>query len=88
MAALIYSLCIRVTSALQEIFLEARMVKRREGKEFSKSPSAINGLETHFLEMSSHIPLSESRMCQLMGDNSSQEVVFNEFAPGSIIIFE
>ena len=77
-----------VIATLQEIFLEARMVKRREEKEFFKNPSAINGLETHFLEMSSHISLSESRMCQLMEDNSSQEVIFNDFAPGSIIVFE
>ena len=83
-----FIICIHAVAALQEIFLEARMVKRREEKQFYKNSLAINGLETHVLEMSSHVSLSDSRMCQLTGDSTSQEVIFNDFSPGSIIVFE
>ncbi len=66
--------------------MEARLVKKSD-EEFSKSAGFINGLDTHELDMRSHIQLSESKFCHLVNQGSTQEVQFNEFCPGSIIAF-
>ncbi len=57
---------------------------------FERDPATINGLESHVLDMRTHIQLEESQFCSLRtsGDNgNTQEVVFTEFPPGSIIAF-
>lgn len=77
-----------VPGVVKEIILEARMVKRSpEGSEFEKQHAYINGLDSHVLELRTHIPLEESHFCQLVNQSSTQEVQFNEFCPGSIIAF-
>ena len=64
------------------------MVKKSpEGPKFERQYGSINGLECHSLEMRTHISLQESRFCRLVNQSSTQEVQFNEFCPGSIIIF-
>ena len=49
----------------------------------------INGLRDHVVDMRSSVSLGESHMCRLSGEEggSTQEVVFTDFCPGSIIIF-
>lgn len=79
-----------VPGQVQEIILEARLMKRVGGAEFQRASDVINGLEDHMVDMRRHVSLSESNMCHLSGDGggSTQEVVFNDFSPGSIIIFK
>ena len=80
-----------VPGLVSEIILEARLVKKDggEGEGFQQSSQLINGLETHVLDMRKHISLSESHMCRVASEEggSTQEVVFTDFCPGSIIIF-
>ena len=79
-----------VPGTVQEIVLEARLVKRSpDVGEFQKELRVINGLSSHVLEMRRHIQLGESKFCHLSsGSNGNiQEVVFNEFSPGSVIVF-
>ena len=66
--------------------MEARLVKKSD-EEFGKVTGYINGLETHELDMRAHIQLGDSHFCQLVSQGSTQEVQFNEFCPGSIIVF-
>lgn len=66
--------------------MEARLVQRSPAPPtFSHDPGYINGLASHKLELSSHIPIAQSRICHLAQD---QEVVFTNFPPGSVIVFE
>ncbi len=70
--------------------LEARLVKRSpDTDQFKRDPATINGLESHVLDMRTHIQLEESQFCELRtsGGGNTQEVVFTEFSPGSIIAF-
>ena len=81
-----------VPGIIQEIIIEARLVRRvPDTPSFEKDDYVINGLQSHVLEMRSHIPLLESHMCHLApgseGGNGTQEVVFDDFCPGSIIAF-
>ena len=78
-----------VPGVVQEIILEARMMKRSsEWVEFEQEAGHINGMsESHVLDMRAHIQLEESHFCQLVNQSSTQEVQFNEFSPGSIIAF-
>lgn len=79
-----------VPGQVQEIILEARLMKRGGVAEFQRAPDVINGLEDHVVDMRKHVSLSESKMCHLSGDGggNTQEVVFNDFSPGSIIVFK
>ena len=79
-----------IPGLVQEVILEARLVQcTPEAPPFLKHPAAINGLQSHVLDMRTHIPISQSQMCQLTsnGSGGTQEVVFNDFCPGSIIAF-
>jgi glycogen debranching enzyme len=80
-----------VPGRVSEIVLEARLLKDGdgEGAEFQKSERVLNGLVDHVVDMRKNISLGESRMCRLAGEEggSTQEVVFTDFCPGSIIIF-
>ena len=81
-----------VPGKVNEVILEARLVRKDgadEGEEFQKSTDVINGLETHVVDMRKNISVGESHVCRLVGEegNSTQEVVFTDFGPGSIIIF-
>ena len=79
-----------VPGKVTEVVLEARLVKKDgiEGEEFQQSDHVLNGLETHVVEMRSHISLGESHMCRLAGEEGgTQEVVFTDFCPGSVIAF-
>ena len=81
-----------VPGRVSEIVLEARLLKKDgdgEGAEFQKSERVLNGLVDHVVDMRKNISLGESRMCRLAGEEggSTQEVVFTDFCPGSIIIF-
>lgn len=77
--------------------MEARLVKDESvtsSSVFTQDPLYINGLPTHTLEISSHISIDQSNMCQLIntnggsGEEETQEIGFIEFSPGSIIVFE
>ena len=74
---------------IKEVVLEARLVKRSsESTEYVKESHTINGLQSHVLDMRKHIQLEDSQFCHLnTGGGNTQEVVFNEFPPGSIIVF-
>ena len=79
-----------VPGQVSEIVLEARLVKKDgEGAEFQQSSTVINGLDGHVVDIRKHISLAESHMCRLAGEEggSTQEVVFTDFCPGSIIVF-
>ena len=82
-----------VPGQVSEIVLEARLLKRddagSEGAGFCRSEGVINGLVDHVVDMRRNISLGESQMCRLAGEEggSTQEVVFTDFCPGSIIIF-
>lgn len=79
-----------IPGLVKEVILEARLLQRTPNTSpFQKHPSVINGLQSHVLEMQTHISLSQSRMCHLApsGNWCLQEVVFNDFCPGSIIAF-
>ena len=80
-----------VPGLVTEIILEARLLKRDsgEGVEFQRSEAVINGLSDHVVDMRRGVSLGGSVMCRLVGEEggSTQEVVFTDFSPGSIIIF-
>ena len=79
-----------ISGLVKEVILEARLVQHTPNTPpFQKHPSVINGLQSHVLEMQTHISLSQSRICHLAPSGSwcLQEVVFNDFCPGSIIAF-
>ena len=78
-----------VPGVVKEVVLEARLVRRDEPGEFKTHPNVINGLQSHVLDMRTHIQLAESEFCQLAShsNGNTQEVVFSEFPPGSIIVF-
>ena len=77
-----------VPGIVQEIILEARLVKKSpETPEFKKKTEFINGLGSHVLDMRKHIQLEDSQFCQLVNQSSTQEIQFNEFSPGTIIVF-
>ena len=78
-----------VPGVVKEVVLEARLIRRDQPGEFEKHQYAINGLQSHVLDMRTHIQLGESEFCHLAsGSNgNTQEVVFSEFPPGSIIVF-
>lgn len=79
-----------IPGEVEEIILEARLVKRVGETEFQPALDVINGLESHSVDMRKHIPPSQSKMCHLSGykGGSTQEVIFSDFCPGSIIIFK
>ena len=77
-----------VPGVVTEVILEARLVKQSgQMQQFEKHPSYINGMECHQCDMRTHIPLEKSEFCRLVNQSSTQEVQFNEFCPGSIIVF-
>ena len=68
-------------------------MRERDGKglgEFQRADRVINGLSGLVLDMRADIPLSQSHMCRVAGETggNTQEVVFTDFCPGSIIVFE
>ena len=78
-----------VPGQVSEIMLEARLLKKDgEEAEFQRSERVINGLTHQVVDMRTGISLGESHMCRLAEEGgSTQEVVFTDFCPGSIIIF-
>ncbi len=78
-----------VPGTFLEIILEACLVNRDSSpEEFSKHTSTINGLVTHELQMQTHIPISQSRICHMESNgNGSHEVHFDTLCPGTIIVF-
>ena len=79
-----------VPGQVTEVVLEARLLKKDIEEEFQQSTDLMNGLDDHVLDMRKHISLRESHMCRLAGEEggNTQEVVFTDFSPGSIIIFK
>ena len=68
--------------------MEARVIEISSKQQFVRRPDFINGLMTHKLDMSTHIPVDQSKMCSLGHNGSTPEIVFNDFPPGSVIVFE
>lgn len=57
--------------------------------DYVKDAHYINGLSQYSLDIKSNISLYESQMCHLLNTNEViEEVIFDDFSPGSIIIFE
>ena len=69
--------------------MEGRLLKDDNGLDYVKNDHYINGLGQYTLDMKCHIPLSDSNMCHIVSTSDSiEEIVFDEFGPGSIIIYE
>ena len=84
-----------IPGVVKEIILEAQLVDKStdelSSSSFQQNPKWINGMGSQVLEMQSHVPIGQSSMCQLSshsGESSVQEVVFNNFGPGSIVLFQ
>ena len=46
----------------------------------------IGSLKGYHLDMQSHIPLDQSKMCQLIASGDTQEVQFDGFSVGSVLV--
>ena len=58
-------------------------------RDYERHAHYINGLGSHYLEMQAHVPVQDSIMCRLVSENnSSQDVIFVDFCPGSVIVYE
>jgi glycogen debranching enzyme len=80
-----------VQGSIKGIHMEAKLVRddKRQALDHTPSPHYVNGLDQYRLDISHLIPLDQSTMCHLISNNSPiQEVIFTDFSPGSIIIFE
>ena len=69
--------------------MEAKLVRDdAPPDEFIKPAHVISGLHCYHLDMQSHVPHTESKMCQVIIHlpRNTQEVQFNGFTVGSILI--
>ena len=67
--------------------MEAKLVRDDTPPgEFVKPADVIGGLKGYHLDMQSHIPLDQSKMCQLIASGDTQEVQFDGFSVGSVLV--
>ena len=66
--------------------MEAKLVRDDTPDEFVKCGDVINGLSGYHLEMQSHVPLKESKMCQVIASENTQELQFDGFSVGSVLV--
>ena len=72
---------------IDEVILEAKLVRDDiPPSEFVKPTHVIGGLQGYHLDMQTHIPLEKSKMCQLIPSGDTQEVQFDGFSVGSILV--
>ena len=72
---------------IDEVILEAKLVRDdTPPSEFVKPTHVIGGLQGYHLDMQTHIPLEKSKMCQLIPSGDTQEVEFDGFSVGSILV--
>ena len=72
---------------IDEVILEAKLVRDdTPPSEFVKPTHVIGGLQGYHLDMQTHIPLEQSKMCQLIPSGDTQEVQFDGFSVGSILV--
>ena len=69
------------------MIFEAKLVKDETAlDEFIKREDVIDGLHGYNLDIQTHIPLDQSKQCQLIASGDSQEVAFNGFSVGSVTV--
>ena len=67
--------------------MEAKLVRDNTPPgEFVKPANVITGLHGYHLDIQSHIPLEQSKMCQLIASGDTQEVQFDGFSVGSVLV--
>lgn len=72
---------------IDEVILEAKLVRDDTPPgEFIKPKDVIGGLRGYHLDMQRHIPLEDSKMCQLIASGDNQEVQFDGFSVGSVLV--
>ena len=72
---------------IDEVILEAKLVRDDAPPgEFVKPADVIGGLKGYHLDMQSHVPLDQSKMCQLIASGDTQEVQFDGFSVGSVLV--
>ena len=72
---------------IDEVIFEAILVRDdTPPSEFVKPSHVIGGLQGYHLDMQTHIPLEQSKMCQLIGSGDTQEVQFNGFSIGGVLV--
>ena len=79
-----FRLCVGV---IDEVILEAKLVRDdTPPSEFVKPSHVIGGLHGYHLDMRTHIPLDQSKTCQLIASGDTQEVQFDGFSVGSVLV--
>jgi len=70
------------------VIFEATLIKDDNAPdEFIKREDVIGGLHGYHLDMQTHIPLEKSKLqCKLIASGDSQEVAFDGFSVGSVIV--
>ena len=67
--------------------MEAKLVRDNTlPGEFVKPADVIGGLKGYHLDMQSHIPLDQSKICQLIASGDTQEVQFDGYSVGSVLV--
>ena len=76
-----------LVGVIDEVIFEAQLVRDDSAPdEFVKREDVIDGLHGYHLDIQSHIPLDQSKQCQLIASGDSQEVAFDGFSVGSITV--
>ena len=72
---------------IDEVILEAKLVRDDTPPgEFVKPADVIGGLEGYHLYMQRHVPLDQSKICQLIASGDTQELEFDGFSVGSVLV--
>ena len=72
---------------IDEVILEAKLVRDdTPPSEFVKPADVIGGLEGYHLYMQRHVPLDQSKICQLIASGDTQELEFDGFSVGSVLV--
>ena len=78
--------CLHI-GVIDEVIFEAKLVRDdTPPSEFVKPSHVIGGLQGYHLDMQTHIPLDQSKMCQLIASGDTQEVQFDGFSVGSVLV--
>jgi len=82
-----------IPGCLEEIAFEALFQLDLNGKNFEKSQTFINGLDSFKVQVKQHISAAESSICSIhdayvSSDDHTIEVNFDNFPPGSVIVFK
>ena len=76
-----------LVGVIDEVIFEAKLVRDDTAPdEFVKREDVIGGLHGYHLDIQTHVPLDQSKQCQLIASGDSQEVAFDGFSVGSVIV--